>query len=314
MHIASHHYYFLLFIPFFRTLSDFWKRSVFFILATFGVAAPLGFYFLNNPGSFFGRTAQISVTNSQNPLYDLFINIIKTAAMFNIHGDYNWRQNISGAAELFWPVGLLFILGLILGIYTLVQRTRKKDISDKLQTLFPAFGTILAFAWLILGGLPAIFSDEGIPHALRSILMVVPALLLAALGGLWLYGIIKKHWNPNGAKALAALFFIITTGWAYYDYFIVWGQNSNVAGAFNENYVDIGKQINALPTSTPKYVIVSAGGVLARGIPVPAETTMFVTHSFTAEDQSEEHIHYLLPNEENTIPSSTPSSSIFYIN
>lgn len=305
---------FLLFIPFFRKLEGFWKRTALFIVTVFIVAAPIGLYFIQTPGSFFGRTAQISVTNASNPVHDLAVNIVKEALMFNFHGDYNWRQNISGAAELFWPVGILFVLGIILGIYALWQTFRKKDLSDKITDLFPPFPTLLTFAWIIFGGLPAAASDEGIPHALRSILMIVPAMIFATLGGIWLYRIIKKYWHENSAKAIATLFLLIVVAFAYYDYFVVWAKNPNVPGAFSANYVDIGRQINALPNSTPKYVIVNAGGVLARGVPVPAETTMFITESFTMQDQAKHNIHYLLPGETSTIPFGTPASDIFYIN
>jgi 4-amino-4-deoxy-L-arabinose transferase-like glycosyltransferase len=305
---------FLLFIPFFRKLEGFWKKTMLFIVITFLVALPIGLYFVQHPGTFFGRTAEISVTSASNPVHDLAVNIVKEALMFNYHGDYNWRQNISGAPELFWPVGILFIVGIILALYVLWLRARKKDVGDNLAQLFPTFATLLTFAMIILGGLPAAASDEGIPHALRSILMIAPAMIFATLGGLWLYGVIKKYWNGGIAKALTVLFFMVVIGWAYYDYFIVWAQNPNVPGAFSANYVDIGRQINALPVSTPKYIIVNAGGVLARGIPVPAETTMFITNSFTTSTQQEHNIHYLLPGQTSSIPMNTPTAEIFYIN
>jgi hypothetical protein len=110
------------------------------------------------------------------------------------------------------------------------------------------------------------------------------------------------------------IFLVIVAGWGYYDYFVVWAQNPNVPGAFSTNYVTIGQQINALPTSTPKYVVVNAGGVPARGVPVPAETTMFITHSFTASDAAARNIHYLLPNQTSSIPAGTPGTDVFYIN
>jgi hypothetical protein len=78
--------------------------------------------------------------------------------------------------------------------------------------------------------------------------------------------------------------------------------------------VTIGHEINALPTSTPKYVVVNAGGVLVRGIPTPAETTMFITHSFTASDAAAADIHYLLPTQTSSIPAGTPSADVFEIN
>ena len=107
----------MFFIPFFRKISGFWKRTALFIVVTFIVAAPIGWYFATTPGSFFGRTAQIAVTAASNPVHDFAVNIAKEALMFNWHGDYNWRQNVSGAPELFWPVGILFLLGIVLAIY-----------------------------------------------------------------------------------------------------------------------------------------------------------------------------------------------------
>ena len=304
---------FLLFIPFFRKLPGFWKRTALFIIVTFIVAAPLGWYFATTPGSFFGRTAEISVTSASNPVHDLVINVAKELLMFNYHGDYNWRQNVSGAPELFLPVGILFLLGIVLSAYYAIRRWRKKYITAEDEKLFPQFGILLTFAWFVFGILPAAASDEGIPHALRSILALAPALIFATLGGIWLYRIIKKHWNGAAAKTLMAIFLIVVAGWGYYDYFIVWAQNPNVPGAFSANYVDIGHQINALPTSTPKYVIVNAGGVPVRGIPTPAETTMFITHSFTKTDAAATNIHWLLPNEASSIPAGTPSTDVFSI-
>jgi len=303
---------FLLFIPFFRKNPGFWKRTALFIVTILIVAAPIGWYFATTPGSFFGRTAEISVTSATNPIHDLVVNLTKEALMFNFHGDNNWRQNISGAPELFWPVGILFVLGIVLGLYSLWRSWRKKKGDD--NNPFPAFGILLTLIWLIIGILPAAASDEGIPHALRSILALPPALILAALGGVWLYGIIKKYWHTRAAQIIGIVFILVVAVFGYYGYFIVWAQNPNVPGAFSANYVDIGRQINALPTSTPKYVIVNAGGVLAHGIPVPAETTMFITHSFTTADAAAANIYYLLPNQTSSIPAGTPSEDIFYIN
>jgi 4-amino-4-deoxy-L-arabinose transferase-like glycosyltransferase len=305
---------FLLFIPFFRKLPGFWKRTALFIIVTVIVAAPLGWYFATTPGSFFGRTAEISVTSASNPVHDLAVNVVKELLMFNYHGDYNWRQNVSGAPELFLPVGILFLLGIILSLYYIIRRWRKKYITAENEKLFPQFGVLLTFAWFVFGILPAAASDEGIPHALRSILALAPALIFAMLGGVWLYRIIKKYWNGMAAKILMIMFLVVIAGWGYYDYFVVWAQNPNVPGAFSANYVDIGREINALPASTPKYVVVNAGGVPVRGIPTPAMTTMFITHSFTDADAADANIHWLLPNETSSIPAGTPSATVFYIN
>ena len=282
---------FLIFIIYFRKNKNFWKITSVFIIVTFIVALPIGIYFLKNPADFFGRTGEISVFSSPHPLSDLASNIAKTALMFNYHGDYNWRQNFAGAPELFWPVGILFLIGLILAII----KIKKFEFSFLLT-------------WLALAALPVVISDEGIPHALRAILMIPPVFILSAFGGWWLYDKIIN--SPFFSKKNNKLIFNIFTIFflsllilqAYAFYFIAWAQNPNVSSAFNQDYVDIANQINALPLQTPKYVIVEASGVLVRGIPMPAQTVMFLTNTFLPQEQQAKNIHYLLPNQINEIP------------
>jgi 4-amino-4-deoxy-L-arabinose transferase-like glycosyltransferase len=310
---------FLLFIPFFRKKPGFWKWTAVFLVVTFLVAAPIGWYFAKHPADFFGRTAEISVTSTSDPVGVFAKNVGKELLMLNWRGDSNWRQNISGAPELFWPVGIIFLVGFFLGLYALWKSWQTRNREDERGTparedMFPLFALLTMYAWFVLAILPAAASDEGIPHALRSILMIPPVMAFAALGGVWLYNLVKKYSHVNVAYTLAAAFIIFVGIYGYVNYFIVWAQNRNVPGAFNADYVAIGEQINALPKTTPKYVVVTAGGVLARGIPVPAETTMFITHSFTTQDQAANNIHYLLPDQVGSIPAGTPNSNIFYIN
>lgn len=270
------------------------RRKIILITLAFSAitlitAAPLGFYFLKNPGDFFGRTSQVSVFSSPNPLKNLGINVLKTAGMFNFVGDGNWRHNYPGRPELFWPVGILFLIGIILGIKALVKRNQVLEYS-------------VLFGWLIITALPVVVSNEGLPHALRSILMIPPVFILAGLGGIWLYknlgSLIKnqKMFNIFVVIFLSLLFFE-----AYITYFILWGKNPNTAGAFNQNYLDIGRQINALPKEIHKYVIVKASGVLANGVPVPAQTVMYLTNSFSPAKQKENNISYCMPQENNKL-------------
>jgi len=303
---------FLLFIPFFRKHPGFWKRAVVFIVAAFIVAAPIGWYFLNHPADFFGRTSQIAVTNSGNPVGHFAANLAKTLLMFNVYGDGNWRHNYSGAPELFFPVGILFVIGIVLGCvwlrkYWRSSHSRKKSVLSENP---PLFGLLLVFCWFILALLPAALSDEGIPHALRSILMLPPAIIFSALAGIWLYRLIKPYWGRTATAIIVALFLVSTAAFAYVDYFVKWAEDPNVSGAFNADYVTIGYEINALPASTPKYVVVEAGGVLTRGIPMPAETTIFITDTFLPAGQQAKNVHYLLPDQIGQIP---PRAPIFFI-
>ena len=97
---------------------------------------------------------------------------------------------------------------------------------------------------------------------------------------------------------------------AYYSYFVAWANNPNVQGAFAADYVALGRKLNSLPISMPKYVVVQAGGVTVNGIPMPAQTVMFITNTYAPESQRAKNIYYVLPNEEKNIPA---GAEIFYI-
>ena len=99
---------------------NFWKNKIQFIkisavvsLAAFAVALPIGLYFLNNPADFIGRAGQTSVFSSSNPAFELGKSLVLHLGMFNFYGDGNWRHNLPGAAELFCPVGVLFLIGIV---------------------------------------------------------------------------------------------------------------------------------------------------------------------------------------------------------
>jgi len=159
------------------------------------------------------------------------------------------------------------------------------------------------FGWFAFAALPVVVSNEGLPHALRAILMIPPIFILAGIGGARLYKLLaEKIKNQRAFNIFVLIFLSLLAFQAYTSYFILWGGNPNTADAFNANYVAIGRQINNLTKETPKYVIVKASGVLVRGIPMPAETIMFITDTFTPKKQKEKNIFYILPDQINRIP------------
>jgi 4-amino-4-deoxy-L-arabinose transferase-like glycosyltransferase len=260
------------------------------------VFAPLGYYFIKNPQDFMGRTSEVSIFSSKTAIKDLALNIAKTAGMFNFSGDYNWRHNYAGKPELFWPVGILFLIGIILGIVKFFTNSEEKKI----------FGIL--FAWILVAALPVVVSNEGIPHALRAIIMIPPIFILAGIGGVWLYEkLLTKIRNDTKIRKLLLLsiFYFLLSLFvfeAYNTYFIKWGQNYNVQGAFSADYVQIGRELNSSPKETPKYVIVEADGTDVRGIPMPTQTVMFITDTFAPKKQKEKNIFYVLPDKINKIP------------
>lgn len=285
---------FLLFLPFFLKEKNFGRVASLFILTTFAIALPIGLYYLGHQTDFFGRTSEISIFSSPAPLRDLGVNILKTAGMLNIQGDGNWRHNYSDRPELFWPVGIFFLAGILTGLLHLRRNFREN------------FSFIFLFAWGLLAALPVVISNEGLPHALRAILLIPPAIMFAAVGALQTYNVLSRHLTPSLLNSVMVIVIAIVMFEPFTTYFLRWAQNPNVQGAFAAEYTAIGREINQLPASTPKYVIVEAGGVDVRGIPMPAQTVMFLTDSFTPDKQEEKNIHYVLPKDRATIPANAP--------
>jgi 4-amino-4-deoxy-L-arabinose transferase-like glycosyltransferase len=296
-------------IIFFRKEPAVWKCAAFFLIVTFLVALPIGWHYLHHPADFFSRTAQLSVTRSATPLAVVAGNTYKTALMFNWRGDRNWRHNVSREPQLYWPVGIFFLLGMILCATGFPKKHSGLAAGDS------QFAILFLIVWFILGALPEILSDAGIPHALRAILMVAPAMIFAAIGAFWVYCRLAAKLDAGWMAAITACFLAFLGAAAYRQYFVTWARNPNVAAAFDADYVAIGKQINALPPSTEKYVVV-AGGILDYGIPSAAEAVLYVTHSFVPDAAAQKHvghIHFLLPDQIDQIPSGTARSAIFEI-
>lgn len=310
---------------------QFYLSSFLFLLSSFLVVLPLLFYFISHEGSFFGRTTQVSVFSSPAPIENLIVNTVKTLGMFNFTGDWNWRHNYSGKPELSLPVGVMFLIGIAVGISAILNKnaaiscflsfTRTRDSRNDPMRLdagsgsvitkssfemrhgISSFGFRILLLWFLAAMLPVVVSNEGIPHALRSILMLPPVMIFAAVGGVALYEFAKRHAPQTFVSGLAAIVIVVVLIDAYKSYFIKWARNPNVQGAFASDYVELGRELNRLSREAPVYVVVTAGGVDVRGIPMPAQTVMFITDTFTPDKQMKKNIYYVLPHQEENIPS-----------
>ena len=272
-----------------------WVGVSLFAVVTFIVALPIGLYFLNNLGDFFGRTSQVSIFSQNSPIKALAINTAKTLGMFNIAGDFNWRHNYAGSPELFLPVGLLFLLG----IWLSVKRF--------------AFENKFLLSWLAVFLLPNILATEGNPHALRALGAMPAAMIFSGIGLVWLYKKIQKYFdnkieNPDFVKyknqllrlkkeifLFLIIFLIFVGAYDFNKYFTLWAFNSNVASAFSQSQVKIADYLNNLPKETEKYAIWDASDrATDTGLPVSAQTVYFLTTEKTK-------INYLKSDELNKI-------------
>lgn len=268
------------------------------MIAGIFISLPLGVYYLSHPEDFFGRTAQISIFSDPAPITSFIKNFFRSLAMFNFAGDYNWRHNFSGLPMLFWPVGALFAVGFIKTCFNLFKYIRK---GPRKHGHFSTT-SVLVLSWFFIMLLPVVFSNEGVPHALRSIIAVPAVFIMAGKGTWWLFEYLKQKYelydkHPHEAGAVVGIvlaIFLSSVGFAEYSkYFKKWASNPNVAKEFNQGFVDAGKELLKMPLNLKKYVIVPNSDVFVNEIPMPAQTVMFITDTATPEKQKAKNIFYV---------------------
>ena len=224
------------------------KQLVISLVAFVIVLIPMGIYAIKHPGDVFARAGGVSFLepslNHGHPIQTLFSTIGKTALMFNVHGDENYRQNLGGAPELNIFVGLMFLFGIILCL-TRLNKTRY-------------FGLLVVFAVMLL---PEVLTAEGIPHALRAIGAMPEALILAAVG----IDYMLERWYatfPINAAARSAglgivvVLLLLSLYQGYEQYFVAWANSPQTYAAYAEDASSIGHYIIAHPFKGTRYVLI----------------------------------------------------------
>lgn len=279
-------------LPLFRKQ---WRTLLYIFIPALLCVLPLLFYYFAHPFGFSDHTQELSVLNTPHPWQNLWDNIVATAQMFHIQGDLNWRHNLSGNPELFWPVGLVFGVGIVIALLR--------------RTLFDSFFLV----WLLLAAIPVVFSYPGVPHALRALLMIPAVLALAARGTHWLY----EHTRTYLSEANYAVIIIVMTAFLTYQatiaYFLVWAPSPEVAYAFTTQYQALADQINALPPSTSKTVVETFGDLTLCYPTICVQSVMFLTNSYLPDQQAAKHIKYITPTEYEA-QKDTLTGAVFFLN
>ncbi len=277
----------------------------FLVLIIFSVlaASPLLIYYLKNPTDFLGRAAQVSIFNLPSPVKALTESVIKTLSMFNIYGDGNWRHNLAGRPELFWPIGIGFLIGLITS-----ARHRM------------SYKHIFLMGWLLVMLLPNFLAPEGAPHALRALGALPAVFIFSALGLNAIYEKTQRHFNrallnpqndpwfnqikriKKELSLLAMLLLIFIGVWEGRTYFVVWGNKLEVVNNFEQRLTDIGNYLKNLPPNTKKIVVVNENGSIIKNVSIQAQPIMFLNYADTSITYiTGEDLSALADNLENTI-------------
>ncbi|OGF72532.1 hypothetical protein A3E06_03990 [Candidatus Giovannonibacteria bacterium RIFCSPHIGHO2_12_FULL_44_42] len=296
---------------------------VLFIFMALVAASPLLIYYAQNPADFFGRTSSISIFSSPQPLGQFSENVLKTAQMFNFFGDFNWRHNYAGSSQLWWPVGILFLIG----IWRALRSSTPGVKSQKTPGVFPRSASNFILLWFSVMMLPVIMSSEGLPHALRAIVLIPPAMIFAALGLEFLIGRINmkfEEWEidfPEHKKQIHRIhkelkivlfvFFIAAASNVFNQYFFRWAPNPEVYDSFLGNETKMAHWLNNEPSSIKKYVVTnSADAVDLTGRPLSFAPIIFITDTYFENKQKEKNIYYFGSAEFDKIDCSAPCTII----
>jgi len=269
-------------------MKDFFLLSLSNLLSIGLIVLPLAIYFAANPGTFMGRASQVLVFSQDNPIKIFLKNLFLYLGMFNFHGDGNWRHNLAGAPELFWPVGILFLAGIVLALRKGVEAFNRKD-------WLPFSTYLFLFLWFFITLSPGILTSEGAPHALRTIGAIPAVYLFCGLSALFIFQWLWKSRRARKLVTVSSCFFLFMVAMFQFNkYFFQWGLSQETRDAFAQDYVTIGNYLNSLPAGVNKVVIVNASGVPVpwpNGLPMPAQTVMFMENANYGTIRSQ----YILP-------------------
>lgn len=277
-----------LFLSYEKFLKRFWKHSLCFLFGALVTALPMLYhFFIAHPEDFASRSAHISVFSPEINHGNITATLAKTFSTslikYNFFGDQNWRHNYPPYPILDPFVGTLFLAGFLFVIWqtiTLIgRRIRNGDRDTRLVTdmfLLGSFFTML---------MPEFLTDEGLPHALRSIGTQMPVFLMATLPALW---ILKKALRsaPGMKIALFSLLSITLIASATFNltkYFVFFAASPSAAGSFNENYTNMGRYLLTLPDHLHKYILIDEKGNDDRfHLPVFAHPVYYLTYQRVA--------------------------------
>lgn len=213
-----------------------WRPRLIGLAALGGVALlvvlPLAWTLLANPAFLSARTGQVSLWNNASGgwLHELLANMVLTARAFYDQGDQNLRHNLPGRPVNDLLLALLFTLGWLSALLTLVKYPRSR----------------LLLLWFVVMLAPTVLSTEA-PQYLRSAgalppLAIFYALGAAAIASLWQRAARRAPAPPSPALSMGLLLLVLVWSGARtaVDYFQHWAVLPGLGAAF-----DVDKQLAA---------------------------------------------------------------------
>ncbi len=242
----------------FKKIKYFVTSSIIFSLSALLTVFPILYCFYLHPEFIGSRTNSLSVFSQETKyiLPTLIQNISLSLLKFNFIGDSNWRHGFPSHPTLNHVVGIFFAVGIIFSLIILArclyQQLKQGAHGDN---SFLVHGLLLS--WFIVFLAPEFLTNEGIPHALRSIgvlpvVYIYSAFFLTKIIGVFL----NKSIVSRVAIGLISVFLLTSIGLMnIYQYHVLWARNPKQADAFYKPLTDLALYIRELPRESSKYVV-----------------------------------------------------------
>ncbi|MFA6383406.1 MAG: glycosyltransferase family 39 protein [Parcubacteria group bacterium] len=240
-------------------LKIYWKYILIYTAAAIVVAAPMLYTFYVHPEYFSGRSNEVSIFNPEINQGHLFTTALKTLGMslakYNFWGDQNWRHNFPPYPVLDFLTGIAFLFGIIFSFvrffHLLGLRLFKKIKNTQLEVY------TLLLVWFFVMLIPEFMTDEGLPHALRSIGTMPVALLFAVMTFDYFYHHANKRtWLQQKLVKSLVIVMLLSIGiFNVVKYFYFWAPNPKAAQAFEKNLMEVSDYIKTVPPQTEKFVV-----------------------------------------------------------
>ncbi len=259
----------------------FWKQALVFILSAGLAASPMIFLFVTHPDILSSRSASISIfspeVNGGNLPKTLAETIGLSLIKYNFVGDQNWRHNyppypvLDPLVGTFFLAGFIFSLGMLIRLLGSRLRTKRHDVELPVHALlFLGFFVMLA---------PEFLTNEGLPHALRSIGTQPFVFLFATIPLLFLLRRFRRA--KGGEKLVFGAFLLLVLGgsalWNITKYFVLFAERPEQHASFEARTTNMARYLLTLPPNIHKYVLPDWQG--REGvIPLGAQPLAFLVH------------------------------------
>lgn len=240
---------------------DSYKKYIAIAGASFLIfISPLAYYFQTHPGSFVGRSGQVSVFSPSLNHGDLIGAILtvakKTALSFFTVGDANWRHNVSEKPFLPPAISIFFLAGLIYAIWrSLKYIYHKTDFRDGKY--------LILTAWFIAMLVPEMTTAEGIPHGLRLIgaipaVFIFPAIILAKIIDCALNKFKNDSLAKNGALMALGFYIVLIFIGSYSLYFVYYANSPEAYYAYRSDLTNVSEYLNSRNNKEKTYLSLDA--------------------------------------------------------